>query len=60
MKEYNQQKTLAKINAYIAKHYTKSDVPVKDFYNFYTGEITCGRCNKTMSAFKALLHFHLT
>ena len=59
MKQFNQQKTLDKINAYIIKHYTNDPVPVKDFYNLYTGEMTCGRCNKTMSGWKALFHFHL-
>lgn len=58
MKQFNLEENLKTINAYAAKHLTKSEIPVKDFYNVYTGEVTCGECRKTVSGLRALLHWH--
>jgi len=31
----------------------------KDFYNLFDGTVTCGWCEKKISAFRALFHFHI-
>jgi hypothetical protein len=58
--EYN---TIRKIKNHLAETgYTDiSKYPdnKKDFYNFVTGMLTCGTCNKTMRPLRALFHHHI-
>jgi hypothetical protein len=62
--EFDLKKTISAVNDYFksekfAKEYygqaeTKHD---KDFFDWITGKVHCGKCGKIMSPFRALFHF---
>lgn len=60
LSRYDIEQNLIKIRSYFDKNYTNEVKPQqKDFYNLITGEVTCGKCGKTVSAFKSIFHWCL-
>lgn len=55
---WNEYDTIRKIKRYSNSKFSEYPDNKKDFYNFITGEVSCGECHKKMRPFKALFHFH--
>lgn len=50
--------TIRKIKQWYGVNCGKTPDNKKDFYNFYTGMISCGICKKVMRPFCSLFHWH--
>lgn len=59
LSRYDLEQNLIRIRSYFDKNYTNEVKPQqKDFCNLITGEVTCGKCDKTIGAFKSMFHWH--
>ena len=59
--QYLTKKCFKKIDKYCIENFnSKRTINIhKDFYNLVDMTITCGKCDKKMSSFRGLFHWHL-